>query len=103
MACYPIATNPPKDNRSLMTADFHFKNLGKPKSTNAAINGLQLHLSRSLPILMEKFPKRRTHRHGTARMPSINQQRLFGKSPATRPLKASRKSRKCPASASRTD
>ena len=67
------------DNRSLMTADFYFKNLGKPKSTNGVINGLQLHLSRSLPILMEKFPNGRTHRHETARMSSINQQRLFGK------------------------
>jgi hypothetical protein len=78
------------DNRSLMTADFSFKNLGKSAHIKAVINALQLHLGSSLPILMENFPKGRTHRHGTARMPSINQQRHFGKSPATRPLKASR-------------
>jgi hypothetical protein len=60
------------DNRNLMTADISFKNLGKLEDAKAVINGLQLHLSSSLPILMEKFPKGRTHRHGTATMPSIN-------------------------------
>jgi hypothetical protein len=49
------------DNRSLMTADFSFRNLGKSQSTNAVINGLQLHLSGNLPILMEKFPKGRIY------------------------------------------
>jgi hypothetical protein len=44
------------DNRSLMTADFSFKNLGKSNESKAIINALQLHLSSSLPILMEKFP-----------------------------------------------
>jgi hypothetical protein len=74
------------DNRSLMTADFSFKNLGKTKRSNAVINGLQLYLSSSLLILMEKFPREELIGTGP-RGCILNQQRLFGNSPATRPLK----------------